>query len=100
MRVGRDAVRAKTSAPRRCSGQECGSRDLHLGGALNQSALAELRRCNDAYAKPSEELLVLRRKPRITGWLSLGWRLVAMVALLGILILIHWLEREGLKDTA
>jgi voltage-gated potassium channel len=43
--------------------------------------------------------LVLRRKPRITGWLSLGWRLVAMAALLGILILIHWLEREGLKDT-
>ena len=48
---------------------------------------------------PSEELLVLRRKPRITGWLSLGWRLVAMAALLGILILIHWVERNGLKDT-
>ena len=45
------------------------------------------------------EYLVLRRKPRITGWLSLSWRLVAMAALLGILILIHWLEREGLKDT-
>ena len=45
------------------------------------------------------EFLVLRRKPRITGWLSLSWRLVAMAALLGILILIHWLEREGLKDT-
>jgi voltage-gated potassium channel len=48
---------------------------------------------------PSEDLLVLRRKPRITGWLSLGWRLVAMAALLGILILIHWVERDGLKDT-
>ena len=48
---------------------------------------------------PSDELLVLRRKPRITGWLSLGWRFVAMAALLGILILIHWIEREGLKDT-
>ena len=44
------------------------------------------------------ELLVLRRRPRITGWLSLGWRLVAMASLLGILILIHWLERDGLKD--
>ena len=44
------------------------------------------------------ELLVLRRKPKITGWLSLGWRLFAMAALLGILILIHWLERDGLKD--
>ena len=48
---------------------------------------------------PTEELLVLRRRPRITGWLSLGWRLVAMAALLGILILIHWVERDGLKDT-
>jgi voltage-gated potassium channel len=52
-----------------------------------------------ATASDSEELLVLRRKPRITGWLSLGWRLTAMAALLGILILIHWLERDGLKDT-
>ena len=52
-----------------------------------------------ATASDTEELLVLRRKPRITGWLSLGWRLTAMAALLGILILIHWLERDGLKDT-
>jgi len=35
----------------------------------------------------------------MTGWLSLGWRLTAMAALLGILILIHWIERDGLKDT-
>jgi len=43
--------------------------------------------------------LVLRRKPRLSGWLGLGWRIVAMVGLLGLLILIHWLERDGLKDT-
>ena len=49
----------------------------------------------DAY----DELLVLRRKPRIRGWYSLAWRLVAMIALLGLLILFHWLEREGLNDT-
>jgi voltage-gated potassium channel len=48
---------------------------------------------------PSDDLLVLRRKPRITGWLSLGWRFAAMAVLLALLILIHWLEREGLKDT-
>ena len=48
---------------------------------------------------PESEYLTLRRKPRITGWLSLGWRLAAMAGLLGLLILIHWLEREGLKDT-
>ena len=52
-----------------------------------------------AMPDPSEDLLVLRRKPRVTGWLSLGWRLTAMAALLGILILIHWIERDGLKDT-
>ena len=45
------------------------------------------------------DFLVLRRKPKVTGWLGLGWRLAAMAALLGILILIHWLERDGLKDT-
>ena len=46
-----------------------------------------------------EDLLTLRRRPRITGWFQLGWRIVAVVALIGILILFHWLEREGLKDT-
>lgn len=46
-----------------------------------------------------DELLVLRRKPRIRGWYSLGWRVAAMAFLLGLLVLVHWLEREGLKDT-
>ena len=46
-----------------------------------------------------EELLTLRRKSRITGWFQLAWRLGAVVALIGILILFHWLERAGLKDT-
>jgi voltage-gated potassium channel len=46
-----------------------------------------------------EELLTLRRKSKITGWFQLGWRIVAVVALIGFLILFHWLEREGLKDT-
>jgi voltage-gated potassium channel len=46
-----------------------------------------------------EELLTLRRRPRITGWLEVGWRVAAIVALLGLLLLFHWLERHGLKDT-
>ena len=46
-----------------------------------------------------DELLVLRRKPRIRGWYSLAWRLVALAFLLGLLVLIHWVEREGLKDS-
>ncbi len=44
------------------------------------------------------ELIVLRRKSRVTGWLALGWRVSAMVGLLALLVLIHWLERDGLKD--
>lgn len=46
------------------------------------------------------DLLVLRRRPRLSGWLGLGWRVGVMAALLGLLILIHWIERDGLKDTA
>jgi voltage-gated potassium channel len=45
-----------------------------------------------------DELLTLRRKSRITGWFQLGWRIAAAVGLIGILVLFHWLEREGLKD--
>lgn len=46
----------------------------------------------------SDELLVLRRKPRIRGWLGLGWRVAAAAFLLALLVLFHWLERDGLKD--
>ena len=45
-----------------------------------------------------EELLTLRRRPRITGWLEVAWRVAALVFLIGILLLFHWLERHGLKD--
>lgn len=46
----------------------------------------------------TRDLLVLRRRPRITGWFGLAWRIAAVMGLIGILILFHWLEREGLKD--
>ena len=45
-----------------------------------------------------EDLLTLRRRSRVRGWFDIAWRLVAAAALIGILILFHWLEREGLKD--
>jgi voltage-gated potassium channel len=47
----------------------------------------------------TSELLVLRRKPRFSGWIGLCWRIAIMAGLLGLLVLIHWLERDGLKDT-
>lgn len=50
-------------------------------------------------APDDEDLLTLRRRSRITGWFQLGWRVLAALALIGILILFHWLERDGLKDT-
>src|SRR5688500_14617624 len=46
-----------------------------------------------------EDLLTLKRKPRISGWLEVAWRVAAIVALLAVLLLFHWLERHGLKDT-
>ena len=49
--------------------------------------------------RSADAFLILRRKPRLTGWLGLGWRIAVMAGLLGLLILIHWLERDGLKDT-
>jgi voltage-gated potassium channel len=45
-----------------------------------------------------EDLLTLRRRSPIRGWFDIAWRLVAAAAMIGILILFHWLEREGLKD--
>lgn len=49
-------------------------------------------------ARDPSDLLVLRRKAKLTGWLALGWRLGAMIALLVLLVIIHWIEREGLRD--
>ncbi len=46
----------------------------------------------------ADAIPILRRKPRLTGWLGLGWRVALMIGLLGLLILIHWLERDGLTD--
>jgi voltage-gated potassium channel len=50
-------------------------------------------------SKEYEELLTLRRRPRITGWGEVAWRVAAVTLLIGILLLFHWLERHGLKDT-
>jgi voltage-gated potassium channel len=65
---------------------------------VNRTLVVELGKGAMA-ASDTNDLHVLRRKPRITGWLSLGWRLAAMAGLLALLILIHWIERDGLKDS-
>ena len=52
-----------------------------------------------ALSNDTTDYLVLKRKPRITGWFGLVWRIVAVIGLIGFMVLFHWLERDGLKDT-
>lgn len=40
----------------------------------------------------------LQRKGRLPVWLSIAWRALFVVGLLGIAVLVHWIERDGLKD--
>ncbi|WP_294260394.1 TrkA family potassium uptake protein [uncultured Sphingomonas sp.] len=40
----------------------------------------------------------LRRKSRRPVWLSISWRVAAVLTLLGIAIGVHWFDRGGLRD--
>jgi voltage-gated potassium channel len=44
------------------------------------------------------EHLLLRRSSRLPGWFGLLWRAVALIVLISLVVLVHWLERDGLKD--
>lgn len=48
-------------------------------------------------AKP-ESLLTLRRKSWTPVWLSLVWRVLLALALIGIALGGHWFDRDGLRD--
>jgi voltage-gated potassium channel len=43
---------------------------------------------------------VLRRKSSLPVWVSIGWRVLAVLGLLALAVGVHWIERSGLKDTA
>lgn len=43
-----------------------------------------------------EGSLLLQRKPRLSAWQSLGVCGLLVLAMLGIALLGHWLDREGL----
>ena len=45
-----------------------------------------------------DEHLILRRASRFPGWFGLAWRAAAFLALISFVVLVHWLEREGLED--
>lgn len=40
----------------------------------------------------------LRRRSTLPGWVSIGWRVAAVLALLGLAILVHYVDRDGLRD--
>lgn len=49
-------------------------------------------------APPLREHLVLRRPERLTPWQSIGVRAALVLLLIGIALLGHWYDRDGLRD--
>lgn len=47
---------------------------------------------------PGTRHLTLRRKPRASPWISIGWRVGLVVATLMFVVGVHWIERHGLRD--
>ncbi|MEA1013133.1 potassium channel family protein [Sphingosinicella sp. LY1275] len=42
----------------------------------------------------------LHRQGRLPVWLSISWRVLLVVGLIGVAIAVHWFERDGLHDNA
>jgi len=42
----------------------------------------------------------LKRKSTLPVWVSIAWRVLAVLAMLAIAVGVHWIERDGLKDMA
>ena len=40
----------------------------------------------------------LRRRSPWPAWIGVAWRVAALLGLIGFMLLVHWLERDGLKD--
>jgi voltage-gated potassium channel len=49
---------------------------------------------------PAKPPGTLKRKSSLPIWLSIGWRVLVVIAMLALAVGVHWLERDGLKDTA
>ena len=43
--------------------------------------------------------VTLRRKSPLPIWAQIGWRVALVLGLLAVAIGVHWLERDGIKDT-
>jgi voltage-gated potassium channel len=42
--------------------------------------------------------LPLKRRSSLPVWLSIGWRVIAVLALVGLAVWVHWHDRTGLRD--
>jgi voltage-gated potassium channel len=47
---------------------------------------------------PGLKTNIMRRRSGRPGWVSLAWRAMVLVAVMGFMVLVHWYERDGLKD--
>lgn len=41
----------------------------------------------------------LRRRDRTPAWLDLSWRIILAFALIGIALVVHWFDRDGLRQS-
>lgn len=48
--------------------------------------------------QPFGEAPVLRRTGRTPAWIALGWRMALALALIGVALAGHWVDRDGLRD--
>ncbi|WP_136163750.1 potassium channel family protein [Sphingomonas flavalba] len=44
--------------------------------------------------------VTLRRRPDTPVWVSIGWRVLFVLALVGIAVGVHWIDSDGLQDAA
>lgn len=42
--------------------------------------------------------VLLRRKAALPVWAQLAWRVALVLGLLGLVVFLHWIERDGLRD--
>lgn len=47
---------------------------------------------------PLREFETLQRSSRTPVWLSIAWRVLFVLGLIGLAITVHWLDRAGLRD--
>jgi voltage-gated potassium channel len=44
--------------------------------------------------------MTLRRAPTMPVWAQIGWRVLLVLGLIGLAVGVHWLDRDGLRDSA